>query len=669
MLDIYQVPAVILITLLVPGFAHLYVRNRDTRNLLWFLAFGLVAGRMYLLYFGHSWGFPAAESGWIAAAGEASALLASGLFLASLSPLSFRLGGSRVLYVIPYTLPLIAYVLLALGAYQGKAPSGWMHLGLPALGALSIGMGLAWGLAKGRLPAWLGALGCLLFGGLALASYFRLGLGWPPVLAEAGNYSLTALLIVAVYRRASPGVCISVLGFLGWSLVILPAFSAAHLLVMNLLVMRVIVLSKVVAALGLILLALETELAANRAAGERERRRRHEMEAYGSLELSRRRVEDFDRLGDEICRAVASNSRFQRALLVLLHPAGMYRVCGSAGVDCATARALDSLALRIPVAEFLKSAGPLDHGETVHLDLRPWLKPGDDLERLRFTSALAVPMLGRTVTEGALLLAEIRDPEVPLGHDDLIPVEMLAARLQSARSQTRMLERLIDSERYTGLGQLAGNVTQQLKSPLTVILGYTVLLEESARLGDKERKSLEAIMGAARGMCSTLESLQRVTKAPGDQLTAVSVTEMLADMEQLHRSEFLQRAIQFCMDVPPDLPAVRARAPQLRQAVLHCMQFAMDAVDHLQEESERTVRLEAGVEAGHVQITIAHNGSGFEHPERAFDPFLAPQVGAAEGAGLGLSLCASILRENHGNASAMNLNPRGAAIVLQLQEA
>ena len=90
-------------------------------------------------------------------------------------------------------------------------------------------------------------------------------------------------------------------------------------------------MAKVGTALGLIFLALETELAVNQAAGERESRARREMEAYAALQLSRRRVEDFDRQGTQICQAVAANSRFEQAALLLLHPAGMYRVAGSAG--------------------------------------------------------------------------------------------------------------------------------------------------------------------------------------------------------------------------------------------------------------------------------------------------------------------------------------------------
>jgi hypothetical protein len=64
---------------------------------------------------------------------------------------------------------------------------------------------------------------------------------------------------------------------------------------------HVIVMGKVVAAMGMILLTLEDELDLNKAAQERERRARRELEAYTNLILARRRVEDFDRQGPDIC--------------------------------------------------------------------------------------------------------------------------------------------------------------------------------------------------------------------------------------------------------------------------------------------------------------------------------------------------------------------------------
>ncbi len=670
--DFYQVPALVLTALLLPAFGYLYLRFRDTRTLLWFLGFLFAVLRMLLLYRLGSWDFADGNHPWLAAAGQMFIQIGSALFLASLSPIGFHIGRLKVLYVIPYTLPMVAYSLLLHGYFHGIPPAGPLFFIFPALALTSLIVACIWGASKANLAGWVGVVGCILIGGLALWACFTRGVAWPLTFAESGNDLMTAALIIFVFRRISPGVILSLLGFEAWSaslLFIFPVFSGNPIVDLGL--TRCIVMGKVVAALGMILLELEDQLAANKIAELRERRARKELEAYANLILSRRRIEDFDRQGAEICQTVVSHSRFLQAALLLLRNSGHYRLAGAAGLDDATVAALDQLAPRIPVAGFLnRDSAPVavEHSRAVYLSLEPWLSPGDDLKRLCFTSALAVPMAGRTANEGAMLLAGMRRPHDPLRADDLLPVEMLTSRLQAVRSHTAMLEKLIDSEKFAGLGQLAGTVTQQLNNPLTVILGYASLLEEAQTLDNHERRGVDAILTEARRMKTTLESLSRISRSQDGLYTTVSVAELLADMDTLYNAEFLRRSIEFRLNIAPDLPNVIGDAQQLRQALLHCLQFCMEAVESLGQtsDSEKMVRLEATHEGNWVQILVAHSGPAFLHPERAFDPFVPKQV-FGETAGLGLSLCATILRDHHGRISAVNLEPRGAAIVLELQ--
>lgn len=669
----YQIPALILTTLLLPAFGHLYLRLRGTRTLLWFLSLFFTVVRMFLLYPLDQRDFSVGTHPWLAASAQACALVSSALLMGSLSPLRFRVGKLQILYVIPFTVPVVIFAILSFGVFRGVAPQGPVFLVFPALGFIALAVGARWGLVKNTLPTWLGSLACLVFGGGGVWFCFQHDLPHALAVAESGIHIVTALLVLFVFRRFSPGVVLTILGFLMWALPVLdtvPQVSSNPDLSFGLL--QLILMARVITAVGLILLVLENELALNRATGEREHRARKELEAYTSLTLSRRRVEDFDRQASEVCATIVDNSRFSQAALVLMHQSGVYRLAGAAGFDHATEKALDALAARIPLEEFLPagSARPaVENTQTQELNFEKWLPPGDDLRRLRFTTSLAVPLLGRESIDGALLLAGMRNPAEPLRADDVLPIEMLAGRLQAVRSQTTMMEKLIDAEKFAGLGQLAGSVTQQLNNPLTVILGYASLLEETIDLGDHERKGIEAILSEARHMRTTLESLSRVARSPSGPRVAISVAELLLDMEQLHRADFLQRSIEFRLDVAPALPRVLCHAQQLRQAVLHCIQFAMEAVENNDRASERLVRLEARAEGNRVQITVAHTGLGFYRPERAFDPYLPPQTVGIETAGLGLSLCATILRDNNGNASARNLEPQGAAIVLDLQPA
>ena len=552
--DYYHAPALVLSALLLPAFGFLYFRFRDTRTLLWFLGFLVALVSMTLRYIELPWTLSAQMHLWMAAASHTAMLISSALFLASLTPSRFSMGKYHVLYVIPYTIPLVIASLVFYGVFHGISPSGPLLWIFPGLGAISFAVTLQWGAAQGRMPAWLGVSLCAAMGSLTFWACFTHGADWALTFAECASLLMTAMLLLFVFPRLSPGVVLSVMGFIAWSLSslqILPSIGLNPALNLN--VIHIIVMGKVVAALGMILLTLEDELDLNKAAQERERRARRELEAYTNLILTRRRVEDFDRQGPEICATIVTHSRFSQAAL-LLESAGGFRLAGAAGMDEATVAALGQLAARIPATRFLTSGSApsaVEQSQTLSVELTPWLKPGDDLKRLRFTRVLAVPMVGRAGTEGALLLSGMRPTQGdswtlvldPLRADDLLPIEMLTTRLQATRSQTMLFEKLIDSEKFAGLGQLAANVTHHLNNPLTVILGYASLLEGTDSLDAHERKGVQSILTEARRMRSTLESLTRVSRTQSDQLAAVSVAEMLADMEQLHRSEFLERSI------------------------------------------------------------------------------------------------------------------------------
>ena len=678
--DYYHGPALILTALLLPAFGFLYFRSRDLRTLLWFLGFFFALVSMGLLYPIGLVRF--ASSPWSQAIGQSSLQISSALFLGSLSPLTFRIGRFPILFVIPYTIPLVAASILLYGVFPTTSLSGPLFFVFPLLVALSFGAGMIWGTQKGTVPEWLGVAFSGMLGCAALWVCNVLGPAQSLTFIECVNLQMTVVLLIFVFRRFSPGVLLSVLGFSLWSFAcvrLLPWVSFHPEFETNLL--RVIAMAKVVAALGMIVLALEDELNINQAARERERKARLQLEAYTNLMLTRRRVEDFDHQAPDICELIVQHSRFTQAAL-LLQSEGRYRLAGCAGIEVAVAKPLADLVERIKVAGFLNpdvTPAAAENTMTRRLDLTPWLVPGDDLERLRFTSVLAVPMWSRNSADGALLLKGMRTGGRHGGHaadqtpnpDDLLPIEMLVTRLQATRSQTTLFEKLIDAEKFAGLGQLASNVTQQLNNPLTVILGYATLLHESASLDAQDRKGVGSIITEARRIRSTLESLSRVSRAHADIPTAVSVAEMLTDVEQLYRTQFLQRSIDFHVTVAPGLPRVMCGEQQLRQAVVHCLQYAMGAIERAgqaPDHQEKTIRLEAATEGNLVQISVSHTGQSFLHQERAFDPF-APAQADSDTVGLGLSLCATILRDQNGRASAVNLEPHGAAIILELQAA
>lgn len=671
--DDYQVPAIALIAALMLAFAYLHSRFRSVRTLLWMLALGCTEVQSVLLWMASNWVIPASgvapsEIVWLNVVGQSALVLSSALFLASLSPLSFQVGRIKVLFVIPYIFPILVYSVLYYGVSQ--QPTGALLVFYCLLAYCSAAVAFVWSLRKEFVPIWLVVIVVVCAGIVGIPQFSQGNVYWPLLAVESFNMLVTAMLVVSNFRRFSPGVVLAVLGF--FASAVPPIFyiqPAGGITTTGLILAHAVTLGKVVLAVGLILLVLEDEVEKNETARQRERRVRLELEAYARQALTARNLDEFDRESSRLCNMIIEHSRFASAAMVVRSAAGGYTLVGYAGMDGATAGALDALALRLPLNCFSVGGEPLVTDSTsLNMDLTPWLTPGDDLERLRLTRIGAVPLLGPdNFAEGALLLTSSRVPLETLRADDLLPLEILAGRLQAARAQAMMLGKLIDSERFAGVGQLANNVAQQLNNPLTVILGYSALLEESAPLGS-DRRGAEAISVEGRRMKSILERLARFSKLSTERFNSFSVADIVSDIEQMHRTDFLRHSIEFRLTVESDLPQIFGNAHQLRQALLHVTQYAIDAVLRVDANQEKSIRVEATLLPGEeprVRLSVAHSGQGFVHPERAFDT-LSSGFAGSESTGIGLSLCAAIVREHRGHIAAVNIEPTGAAIILDL---
>jgi len=676
--DDYQIPAMALIAALMLAFGYLHVRFRSVRTLLWFIALACAEVQSVLVWLSANSPRVAHLGPPISIAAEVARLMSTALFLGSLSPRTFRVGHKEVLYVIPYIIPVLVYGALYFGVSQH--PAGPMLLVFCGLALWTGVAAFLWGIRPGPVPVWINLVVILGVGTICVPLLVHGEVYLPLLLGESSTMLITALLVIFTVKRISPGVILAVCGFLAWALP--PNFvthTATAPAILIVILARTYVVGKVLVAMGLILLVLEDEVDKNKTAQQRERDVRLELEAYARQSLTARSLEEFDRDSSQLCYMITEHSHFASASLIVRGATGSYTLVGYAGMDGATAGALDAMVQRLP-AESLTTPGnslvkadsgpeaSAQNNSLIDLDFTPWLTPGDDLERLHLTRVLAIPMRGPdNSAEGALLLSGARVPVTGLRADDLLPLEILAGRLQAARSQALMLGKLIESERFAGVGQLATNVAQQLNNPLTVILGYAALLEDTVAAG-QDRRAAEAIAAEGRRMKSILDRLSRFSRLSNERFSSFSIADLLLDIEQLHRTDFLRHSIEFRSSIPPDLPEIFGNPHQIRQALLHATQFAIDNSMRVPPSHEKSVRIEVSrpsSDDGQIEILIAHSGQGFSNPERAFDP-LASGFSNTEATGIALSLCAAIVREHRGTIRAINYQPTGAAIQIDL---
>ncbi|HKR26734.1 MAG TPA: histidine kinase dimerization/phospho-acceptor domain-containing protein, partial [Acidobacteriaceae bacterium] len=498
-------------------------------------------------------------------------------------------------------------------------------------------------------------------------------------LTHSGILLMTALLFLSAFRRLSTGLVFTVGGLLLWGL---PGFLELALRGHPLPGLGLVNLVKVVAAIGMILLVLEEEIGANVAARQRDRRTRLEMERYTALYVAGIPVEDEGASDDEVCRTIAEVSRFSQAAIFMRSADGRFVLAGQAGMDGALTGALDAMARRTSVArarQIMAGSGltPVA-GSLMRLDLTPLLEPGDDLEQMNFRQCYAMVIRARDrQMQGVLVLAELRDPSVTLNIEDVLPLELLLARIGAAREHAALVRRLVQSERLAGLGQLAGGVAHELNNPLQAVTGFAELLADGEEPTTKTQATV--ILSEARRMKQIIDSLLRFRSASLMERMPVSVADLVTDLPTLLQSELKGAGVELEVKAPDELPQVRADAEQIRLVVVQVVKSAVGAFERMPEEEERRIRIEAEEHPRSVHLVISHTGRPFAEPARAFDPFFKPRPsrdGAewpraeedpqGSGQGLGLSICYAIVREHGGAISAVNLHPKGAAVVIEL---
>lgn len=669
--ELYEVPTLALLTVLVAVFGALWLEGLSqpprlersseapaarTRQLLWLAGWVCAVIRMATQVAGWT------EPGLGQAVSQAAMEMAPLMFLGSLAP-QYLSRKPRILYVVAFGLPVMAYCTI-LGFDPHPGAGG--HIAVIFCAILAVVVAWRWSLYKHLIPVWLSLSIVLAIGAIALMLTARQAYWQVGSLLHGGVLLMTALLFLSAYRRLTAGLVFTVGGLILWALPgLIQPFLPGHTLPIP--YDRALNLVKVITAVGMIVLVLEEELSSNLASQQRDRRARVEMEKYTALYLADMPFDEENGQYNRVCETIADVSRFAQVAIFVENGDGSFRIAGRAGMSGALEGALDALARRTTEEKTVEVARgnfftPVV-GSLTLMDLSPLMQPGDELTQMNFRRAWIMGIRTRERhLQGVLLLSGLRRPEEPILVEDAMPLELLVARIGASREHVALLRRLMQSERLAGLGKLAGGVAHELNNPLQSVTGFAELLAEGEGRGANHAR---VILSEARRMKQIIESLMRFRNAASGTRAPVSVDLLLRDIERLMRHDLEGAQVALEMRIPTHVPRIKADSEQIRQVFLQLIRNAMVSMEDIPAGAERKLTIEVATIPKAVEVMLSDTGTGFSEPARAFDPYFTARH-PGEGVGLGLSICYAIVREHGGAISAVNLHPRGAAVVVEL---
>jgi signal transduction histidine kinase/AmiR/NasT family two-component response regulator len=254
--------------------------------------------------------------------------------------------------------------------------------------------------------------------------------------------------------------------------------------------------------------------------------------------------------------------------------------------------------------------------------------------------------------ESALLVTELRQ------HN---------SELAEANEKLRTLDKL--------KSQFLSVATHELRTPLSVILGYNAMLNESLadRLTSEERDTLRESVSACKRLIRLVNSMLDVTQIESGRIqmnfAPADVRDVVNSVLTLLRPEALKKQVRLLMEVPSRLPRAVVDTERLEQVLVN---LVGNALKFTPQGGSISVALRYRPETSVMEFAVADTGSGMtaEEQRTVFDEFAQLQRHhsrtSPEGAGLGLAIARRIVEAHQGSLRVSSEVGRGSTFTFTI---
>ncbi len=203
------------------------------------------------------------------------------------------------------------------------------------------------------------------------------------------------------------------------------------------------------------------------------------------------------------------------------------------------------------------------------------------------------------------------------------------------------------------VGELAASIAHEVNQPLAAVVanGHACLrwLAASPPNLPKAVEAAERVVKDGKDAGEVIRRVRALFKRAALESVPVDVNEAVWEVLRLLDTYPARKGVFLDVQLAPGPSLVLGDRVQLQQLLLNLMLNALEAMEPVSGRPRQlTVRsTKTGNDA--VMVRIADNGIGLDHPESAFEPFFTTK---AEGMGLGLAICRSIVTAHGGRLSA-----------------
>ncbi|MCI0603801.1 ATP-binding protein [bacterium] len=235
---------------------------------------------------------------------------------------------------------------------------------------------------------------------------------------------------------------------------------------------------------------------------------------------------------------------------------------------------------------------------------------------------------------------------------------------QAMQSLKDTQAQLIQTEKLSAMGKFVAGIAHELNNPLTGVIGFSQMLQESG-ISEKQENLLIRIVGSAERCRKIVQSLLSFSRRYRPERKPVDVNELLESALEILNHELTTSNLQVLSNLSRDLPEIMMDPHQIRQVFLNIISNTIQATEENQDGGK--LQISTQLMKDQVRIRFQDNGVGIspEDLPNIFNPFFTTKP-VGSGTGLGLSLAYGIVREHGGSITAESEPGQGATFTIEL---
>lgn len=238
--------------------------------------------------------------------------------------------------------------------------------------------------------------------------------------------------------------------------------------------------------------------------------------------------------------------------------------------------------------------------------------------------------------------------------------------LRDITEQRELKRKLLQASRFSEMGKFAAGLAHDIRSPLTVLKGFTDCV-----LGSEYCRRDTQVMSAAGAVQRAVEKVERYTtrllqvrvSGTDEAMQAVNLATVVSEALEMLDPKIRAGDVTIDCDVPADY-VLPGRKQQLEQVFSNIISNACDAV---KGRDERRVTVRATQADGQIAVSIADTGPGVEGKlrTRIFASFFTTKSDR-HGTGIGLTIASEIVTAHQGHITVSSNTPQGTVFTVSL---